>query len=156
MPQFGKTRTVKFGPTVSLGAYEAGESVGTGSELTFNGSQTRRAVMKSLLVADAGNQKAPLTIIFMNAQKATAPTDAAAFTWTAADLRNVVAVVNVASDDYETVDSKAFAMIELSRVLELENTMKDPFRFWVYVVTTGTPTYVATTDLQFFLGLLAD
>lgn len=157
MPQFGKTRTIQITPAVSNGvAYTAGDSVGGANVTSLNGSQTRRAVLKSLVVTDASNQKANLTILITKAALNTTPTDNGALAIAAADLPNIVAKINVATADYETIDSKAVAQIELSRTIEAEKVTVPDFRLWVYVLTTGTPTYGSTSALSLHFGLLAD
>lgn len=161
MPQFGKTREIIVTPTVSVSpAYTAGDSVGGENVIAALGSQTRRGVLKSLVVVDNGNQKANLTILIMRAAMVTAPVDNAAFAPTAADLLNTVAKINVATADYETINSKAVACIELSRSITGEAaatlTQQTPARLWVYILTTGTPTYTAVDNLKLVLGFLAD
>lgn len=157
MPMFGKTRTLDVTPTVSNGvAYTAGDAVGGENVLSLNGSQTRRAVLKSLVVRDASNQKADLTVLITRAALATTPTDNGALALAAEDLASIVAKINIATADYETIDSKAVAQIELSRTIEAENVERPPFRLWVYVLTTGTPTYGSTSALKLHFGLLAD
>ena len=157
MPQFGKTRTLELTPTVSNGvAYTAGDNVGGESVLSLTGSQTRRAVLKSLVVKDLSNQKAALTVLITKAALATTPTDNGALALAAADLAKIVAKVNVATADYETIDSKAVAQVELSRTIEAENVERPPFRLWVYILTTGTPTYGSTSALSLHFGILAD
>lgn len=148
-------------PTVSASsAYTSGDVVGSAMQFSRAfGGEGRTGVVKTVLVLDKGNQKAPLTLLFFNAQPGTVAADNAAFSFASADVDLCVGKVNVAAADYETVGGKAVAAVDVSAVLQgTIGTLgaRDCGDLWVVAVTTGTPTYASTSDLTFRLGLLAD
>lgn len=149
--------TVEVTPTVtvSLTAYTAGDCVGgkltLANAVRVNGGT---GVLQSLLLLDRANQKPNLTLLIYNADPTAATlTDNAALSNSTDDVK-VIAKVNVTSGDWETINSKAYASLSgLGLVLKAASGSAT---LYAALLTTSTPTFVATTDLQLRLGILAD
>jgi hypothetical protein len=139
-------------PTVGGGAYSAGDAVGGKQTLTgVAGSAGGTVAIESVVVTDVSNQKAPFTILFFDADPSAATiTNNAAFAFST-DAAKLVGKVNVAASDYETVDSKAVAVVKSIALMLKANGTAD---LYAAVVTTGTPTYAGAGDLTFKYGFL--
>lgn len=145
--------SISVTPTVSTSpAYTAGDCVGgkqtlTGAARTSGG----RVILESINVLDLGNQKAALTILFFDSDPAAATiTDNAAFVWST-DHSKLLGKVNIAAADYETIASEAVATVKaIGLLLEASGSAN----LFAVVVTTGTPTYTATTDIRITYGFL--
>lgn len=151
----GYTAGLKDTTAVSTSAYTAGDAVGgkrtiTGALRTSNGS----GILESITILDRANQKAAMELfIFDSDPTAATITDNAAFVFSTDDLK-VLAHVTIAATDYITINSKAIATIKgLGIALRGANSNTS---LYAALVTTGTPTYVATTDLQLIYGILQD
>jgi len=136
-------------------AYTAGDAVGgkrtiTGALRTSNGS----GILESITILDRANQKAAMELfIFDSDPSAATITDNSAFVFSTDDLK-VLAHVTIATTDYITINSKAVATIKgLGTVLKGANSNTS---LYAALVTTGTPTYAATTDVQVIYGILQD
>lgn len=148
-------------PTITAGAYSAGDVVGGVMEFARLLGDHRRGVLKTVTVIDLGDQKAALTLLLFNAEPAGVAADNAAFALSAADAAKLVGKVNVAADDYETVGGEAVAVLDVADVVEgyAGANARDAVSVgtvWGVLVTTGTPTYASTSDLTVRLGCLAD
>ncbi len=143
---------ISITPTINTVQFTAGDAVG-GKQTLTNAVRVSggKAILESLTVVDQGNQKADLTILFFESDPAAATiTNNAAFVFST-DITKVVGKVNVAAADYETINSKAVACI---KAIGLEMKGNATANLYAAVVTTGTPTYVGTTDLNFRYGFL--
>ena len=79
-------------------------------------------------------------------------TDNAAFVFSTDDLK-VLARISVSATDYVTLNSKAVATVKgIGAVLKAASGTS----LYCAVVTTGTPTYAATSDVQVIFGILQD
>lgn len=153
----GKTASITPTITTTDVAYTSGDNVGGVLKLdsavtTMNGT----AILKSIVVKDSLNQKSDLTILLFNTdptQLATA-TDNSAFAW-GSSFPFCIGSFNVAAADYDTIDSKAIATIDvMSSPLQNAN---GTINLWAVVITTGTPTYGANaTTLYITFNLLQD
>lgn len=151
----GFTKTIKDTTAVSTSAYTAGDAVGakrtlTGALRLSNGT----AILESITLLDRSNQKAGMELfIFDSDPSAATITDNAAFVFSTDDLK-VLARITIAATDYVTMDSKAIAQIKgLGVALTGANSNTS---LYAALVTTGTPTYAATTDIQLIYGFLQD
>jgi hypothetical protein len=149
----GKMAVVKDTTAVSTTpAYTAGDAVGAKRTIANALTAVGTGVLESITVLDRANQSAALTIIIFDADPTNATiTDNAAFVYSTDDLK-VLGQVSVSASDYVTTNSKAVATIK-GIGLSLKSAGTSLF---CAVVTTGTPTYVATTDVQIIFGILQD
>lgn len=144
---FGGGSGVKVALVVSTTpAYTAGDNVG--GKITIADAVRVAGGVANLMgiqVLDRSNQKPVGSILIFDADPAAATiTDNAAFVFSTDDLK-VVATIPLASGDWVTIDSKAVAnLASLNRVVKAAagTTLYAAF------VTTGTPTFVAATDMQ--------
>ncbi|MFN8530186.1 MAG: hypothetical protein U0670_16425 [Anaerolineae bacterium] len=150
MPIFNQTRLVELTPTITAGAYSAGDVIG--GLLAFDvfspggGGSIRR-----ITLIDADDEKAPLKLyLFSSAPGSLA--DNAAFVLPTADLRKLIDVVTVSASDYASLNGDAYAV---KRDLEVDYPNTNG-KLYAYLVCDGTPTYGATNDLTVRLTLWAD
>ena len=148
------TIAIRVQPTVSTSpAYAAGDCVGGKQTLTNairvagNGS-----ILNTINVYDSANQKAAISILFFDADPTAATiTDNAAFT-ISTDTSKLVGKIDIAAADYVTINTRAYACKNaLSLGPLLPSSGKN---LYAVVVTSGTPTYAATTDLIFTYGFI--
>jgi hypothetical protein len=151
----GFTKVVTVAPTVSTSpAYTAGDAVG-GKQTLANVYRTSggTAILESIQILDRANQKAAMEFIFFESDPSSATiTDNSAFVYSTDDLK-VLGHVTLAASDYVTLNSKAVATL---RGLNLALQGSATTSLYVALVTTGTPTYANTTDIQIKYGFLQD
>jgi hypothetical protein len=149
----GKTTVIKDTSAVTASsAYSGGNAVGGKRTLTGALTSVGTGILESIIVLDRANQKAALDIFIFDADPTAATlADKTAFVFSTDDLK-VIAHVSVAGSDYVTVNSKAIAHeTSLGIALKASGTT-----LWAAVVTSGTPTFAATTDVQVTFGILQD
>ncbi len=137
-------------PTITAGAYSAGDVVG--GRLSFS-LQAASGVwlLKSVRIADDDNEKAACKLYLFNSAP-TSIADNAAFAPAIADLQALVAIVTVAAADFSTINSNAVALKEsLASVFVVPGGT-----LYGYLVCDATPTYTATTDLAITLLLMSE
>lgn len=137
-------------PTITAGAYSAGDVVG--GRLSFN-LQAASGVwlLKSVRIADDDNEKAACKLYLFNSAP-TSIADNAAFAPAIADLQALVAIVTIASADFSTINGNAVALKEsLASVFTVPGGV-----LYGYLVCDATPTYAATTDLAITLLLMSE
>jgi hypothetical protein len=94
-----------------------------------------------------------MTIFIFDSDPSSATiTDNAAFVFSTDDLK-VIAQISIAAGDYVTTNSKAYAQIS---GLSIPVKAASGTSLFAAVVTTGTPTFAATTDVQLEVGILQD
>ncbi len=137
-------------PTITAGAYTAGDALG--GRLDFAGvmratGPNRAGVITKVVVTDDAAQLAPIDIVFFNGAFA-ATADNAAFDPTDADLANCIGYVDVAATDYANFNDNAVAA--------KSSGLRMPFPFVLrphsvtlcaQMVVRAAPTYAATDDL---------
>lgn len=146
-------KVVSVTPTLDTNILAAGDAVGGKQTLTSAARVSGGTVtLESITVRDTGNQKAALTILFFDSDPTAATiTNNAAFAWST-DISKCVGRVNIATADYETIDSEAIACV---RGLNLTMLASGSANLYAAVVlTSGTPTYTAVGDLVFKYGFL--
>jgi hypothetical protein len=142
-------------PTVSTTpAYSAGDAVGGKQSLVgalpFLGTAAR---LQQVFLMDKGNQKAAMDLLFFDQDPTAATiTDNAAFAGSTA-VANIIARVPIAAADYVTVAGVAYAT---KSGLNVELASAADTTLYVAAVTSGTPTYVSTSDLVFKYTLQLD
>lgn len=155
VPVKGSVRVVKLAPTVTAGAYSAGDVVG--GELTL--SNALRAtdgsgVLHSLLVYTEDGETPELYVLIFDSAPGAALADNAAYAWTSGDWDKLLGVVRVQSFDYLTIGGDGVASLTgLALPVKGAAGTAD---LYAYVVCVGTPTFSAATDLTLLFGFLAD
>ena len=149
----GKTTLIKDTTAVSTTpAYTAGDAVGGKRTIANALTSVGTGVLESIHLLDRANQSLGLTIYIFDADPSAATiTDNAAFVFSTDDLK-VIAVINVATTDWTTSNSKAMcSKANLGIVLKSAGTS-----LYAAIVVTNTPTFAATSDLQVIFGILQD
>lgn len=163
MHKFSNTNVATVAPTVSTSAYTSGDVVGGATRIPRALGAYARGVLKTVLVRDADAQKAALTLLLFKDAPTGIAADNAALSLSTSDLALLVGKVNVAASDYETVGGKSVAVVDVAAALQ--GSAGDPSDrlqhlrtgdLWLVIVTTGTPTYAAASDLSLDLGFLTD
>ena len=142
-----RVRQVTVSPTVALTAYTANDVVGGLLTFNFTDAHPFDGVIRSVLVTDAANQKEQYVLYVFNAVPSTIADDAA-FAPVIADLKKMVTTVTVATADYTTANSLAWACLGGHEDTKMEVPVhSDTGSLYVYAVATDTPDYAAATDL---------
>ena len=138
-------------PTITAGAYSAGDAVG--GLLTFaNAALVSGAggfVTDMQIVDDAG-QDAALELWLFD-QTFTAMTDNAAWAPSEADLENLIAIITTADGAWFAAGTPSVARVECLQRYALAATS-----LFGQLVTRGTPTYAATDDITVKIGVSQD
>ncbi len=138
---------------VSTGAYSSGDAVSVGNEIA-HAVQTPGGYGKivKVVLSDAAKQASALKLMFFNRPNATAPTDNAAFDPLDAEIQSYfIGHINVATTDYAALSDNSVATVippDGFPIKAAGNVAGKLQSVWVYVVSYGTPTYAATTDLH--------
>lgn len=136
-------------PTISTSIYAIKDAVG--DLMTFAGAVRASGGSGRIVatqVVDKDQEMAPLDLILFD-RTITAPTDNAVFDPSDTELGYVVAVIPIGS--YVTLNDNAVADVPLSRSFVLNGT--DLFGV---LVSQGTPTYTATSDIVVTLTIEQD
>lgn len=147
----GNANIVKTIPTVSLTIYAPNDVVSTGGVAITGAMRISggNGILQSILVKDAANQKPVIDILIFDSALAGTYTDNAAFTLDAADVSKLIRKISILSADYQTIGSKAYADVQLNRVVKASGSAN---LYALIVLQSGTPTFVAATDLQIDFG----
>ena len=108
-----------------------------GSEAALSG------IVRNVVVLDEDGEDAAFDIMFFQSL-VTGGTDNVAFAPSDADLQESVGVVVVAAADYKAAGTPSVATVETNLHMQLEGSKSLFFQ----LISRGTPTYTATTDLQ--------
>jgi len=135
-------------------AYTAGDAVGAKRTLAnavrVSGGS---GIIDSIVLLDRANQKSGMELLLFDADPTNATiTDNAAFVYSTDDLK-VIARITINATDYVTLNSKAIACLRGLGIAFKTNATTSLF---AALVTTGTPTFAATTDVQLTVGILQD
>lgn len=152
----GNSKVVKVALTVSTTpAYTAGDTLG--GKITIANAQRaagKPTTLQNVHITDNANQKPTGQILIFDANPASTSADNAAFTYGAGDLAKEIASIPVTSSSWNaSINSKANASLpNLGRVLEAAAGVD----LYAFFVLDNTPTFGATTDVQFSFGFLRD
>jgi hypothetical protein len=138
-------------PTITAGAYAAGDAVG--GLLTFEFAarvEGRGGFVKNVLIIDNHGQDAELEL-WLFKETFTAMVDNEAWAPSVADLKKLVAIISTASGAWFAAGTPSVARIPVSQYFELTGTS-----LFGQVVNRGTPTWNAVNDLTVILGLPQD
>jgi len=150
----GSTVSLYVVPTITAGAYSAGDVVGGEITLT-NAMRTSSGtgVLIEVTIVDLANQKAPLDLLFFDSDPTNGQADNAAYAWNAADQARFLAHIPIAAADYTTIASQAVCTLLTGGIpLAASGTAN----LYLIIVTSGTPTYTSVSDLRLRLGILRD
>jgi hypothetical protein len=152
----GGTTTILQIPTISTSpAYTAGDNVGAkitlASAVRVSGGT---GIIQSITLSDKGKQSAATDVIFFSANPTnTTATDNTAQTIHDTDLLTIIGVVSiVAADWFAFVDNSVASKLGLGLAFKAVGSTS----IYAILVTRGTPTYTATTDLQLGVTILQD
>ena len=147
----GEGITISQSPTVTVGAYSAGDAVG--GLLTFANAgrfSGGGGVAKNVvLIDDAGTDVAMELWLF--SETFTAMADNAAWAPSQADLRKLIGVVYSSDGAWAAAGTPSINDIEISKRYDLAGTS-----MFGQLVTRGTPTFAATDDVTVKIALLRD
>lgn len=148
----GSGKCVKVALVVTAALYTAGNSIG-GKITIANAVRVSGGVslLASIQILDRSNQKPAGTIYIFDADPSVATlTDKTAFVFSTDDLK-VVAQIPVSAGDYVTTNTKASAnLANLAREVQAASGTT----LYAAFVTTSTPTFAATSDVQIIFGLI--
>ena len=112
-------------------------------------------VLHSVSLFDDDNEKNPITLLFFDS----APSGGTylgngALALASGDKAKYLGKVNIAAADYETLGGDAF--VSLKSIGLPVKASGSANLYMIPLVTSGTPTYTASTDLKIALGFLRD
>jgi hypothetical protein len=143
-----KTITITVTPTITAGAYSANDNVG--GLLKFKSADLTKelsAVIKGICIGDAAAQEASTDLVFFSSNpSASTFTNNGAQAIADADLPKIIHVENVTAYD-------SFSDNSVATVASIDTFIPHTDAIYVALVTRGTPTYVATSDLDITLVL---
>ncbi len=136
-------------PTVTAGAYSAGDAVG--GKLTFanavraSGGSAR---VVSVVIADKNKQNVELELWLFN-QDFTPTADNAAFAVSSSDLLNCVGVVRINTSDYASASANGVATVPVGDLLV---EASGGSTLYGQLKCVGAPTYASTSDIGVKVG----
>lgn len=144
MPIKNSRKVLTVSPTVDTSIYASGDAISTIQTLSAAFlSSDQSGILKQLIIADGDDQKSVLDIMFFEST-VTGAVDNAAYAPSFADLKKSVGLIKVAAADYVTIGTEALATINLTLNMQLEQNTSLFFQ----IISRGTPTYTAATNLQ--------
>ncbi len=140
-------------PTVTAGIYSANDAVG--GLLTFAGIAPNfgggSCILESVVILDEAKQSIAIDLVLFS-ETFTAAADNAIFSPSDADLLNCLGVISLAAGDYAAFEDTSLATVRnLGLPIKLTGASGSLFG---QLVTRGTPTYAATTDIEVAVGLI--
>jgi len=145
----GADTIITVTPTVTAGAYSAGDAVG--GELTFANAGRASGlggIIKSVVFIDDAGQDAE-TELWLFDTTITAVGDNAAFSQTEAELHTCIAVISSTEGTWRAAGTPSVCDVEVSRGYTCTGTS-----LFGQLVTRGTPTYAATDDVTVRIQLV--
>ena len=153
MKQYNRLVPLTATPTISAaGIYAAGEAVG--GLLTFTGAvdgTVLSGTITKVVIVDDDNEKSPLELVLFD-RTFTATADNAAFDPTDADMENCIGVVFITTAAYSSFNDNSVATV-VDQPLDIVLAGTSLFG---QLITRGTPTYTATTDITVKLVIRQD
>lgn len=153
------TQFISTSPTVDTGAYATGDLIG--GKLTFTGAlrnTTNAGYITSVLITDLAAQSADLELVlFSTNPTGTTFTDQAAFDVADADVTKIVAVIALGSTSRFNFNDNGVKYLG-SLAIPLGVTPANTAGTIIYgaLVSRGTPTFAASTDVSVVLGISQD
>lgn len=149
---YGKTINVSTTPTITAGAYSAGDNI-AGTLSWANAARTSGGALtiQTIMVSDLNKQNVDLDLIFFPAS-VTAVADNAAQDLSDSDLATALGHVHIYSTDYLSLNDSSMATV---RNVGIAGTLAATTLYALFS-TAGTPTYASTADLTIKLGIYQD
>jgi len=147
----GEGATIVVTPTVTAGAYTAGDCVG--GVLTFaNAARVAGGggIVKSLLLIDDAGQNSEMELWLFSAAF-TSPGDNAPWVATEVELHTLVGIVSTGTGIWYATGTPGVARVEASQRYDLAATS-----LFGQLITRDTPTFAATDDITIIIGLVQD
>jgi hypothetical protein len=138
----GNDLTIEQRPTVTAGAYAAGDTVG--GLLTFANAERVAGdggIIKNMLIIDDAGQDVEMELWLFNTT-ITPIADNAPWAPAEADLENLVAVISTAAETWRAAGTPSAIDVELSKGY---NTVDGAL--YGQLMTRGAPTFAATDDV---------
>ena len=147
------TRVITASPTVDTNAYATGELVG--GKLTFTGSKAGFVV--SAQITDLAAQAVDFDVVLFDANpSATTFTDQAAFDIADADIPKVIGVINFPSTSrFAFADNSVHFVGGLGIPFSGSMVSGNPTIYGA-LISRGTPTFAASTDVKVKLAISQD
>lgn len=153
-----ETKYVTVTPTVTAGAYVAGDSVG--DLMTFTNitcSNMQKGQITSVQVTDKSDNAVEYNLVMFKSLPAGTFTNDAAFDPADADLLLMLPVINLATTDHFSFnDNGISSLASLFSNGQGYSTTSLPGIIYASLVTEGTPTYGSTSDISVILGFRCD
>lgn len=138
------------------GAYDIGDCIGEAIQIPVLDLQDAKGILQSIILQDSANQKQAIDIlIFGEAPKeGTYQNDAAV----AISTDRLQRVVSVAAADWKTIgsDSVAYAQPSFDPFLIHRTDAVGSENIYVVLMSQGTPTFGANSNLRISFGVLTD
>jgi hypothetical protein len=150
MGRYGLTRMPTVIPTITAGPYSAGDVIGG---LMAFPIEAASGVLVRIVIDDADNEKAAMTLWFYDSAPTTILDNAAFSTLADVDNAKCLGFVDLAATDYKTAGS---GNAVLDKAVRKGLVLVGSGTLYVYAVLVGTPTYGATNDLVFRLEIWPD
>jgi hypothetical protein len=151
----GKSTVVTASPACDTAAYAAGDLIG--GKLTLSSVVPITAgsgIIHSVVLADQANQKSKIDVVFFNSDPSgTTFTDQAALDVADADLLKIVGVITIETFYYIAFADNAVATKTSSGLVF---KLATGTTLYACLVSRGTPTFAAATDLQLSVKILQD
>lgn len=142
-------------PVVTAGAYTSGQSIG--GKLSFDMSAFKDRpdiLLQSLLLVDQAKQQALIDLlIFDSNPSGTTFTDNATLDIADADMIKLAAIIPISSYSAYNDNCAAYAS-NLAEFFRIDPTAASP-TLYAHLVSRGTPTFAATSDVSLRLKFVA-
>lgn len=150
----GHTTVVKPTVTVTTGAYTAGDTLG--GEITLTNAMRvsgGSGVLTDLILTDADSEGAAMQVLIFDSDPASTSAANDAFAWGSGDLARLLGVVVVEAGDWLTIGADDVAHIT---GINMAVKASGSANLFAHILTTGTPTYTATTDITAAFKFIQD
>lgn len=134
--------SVSVTPTITAGAYSAGDAVGGLMTFANAGSGAMLKII-SVVVIDKGDQKAALNL-FLASSSFTATADNDPINISDSDAAKSIGCISIATGDYVDVGGASVATKQVGFIGYVDSSDTS---LYGQLITTGTPTYASTSDL---------
>lgn len=145
--------------TVDTAIYAAADVLGApvvSGVITLTGAMRKNGgsgLLHSITVFDDDNEKGQISFLFFSAVTGGTYVGNGALALSAADKAALLGKVDVVTADYATFGGDAYASVKgINLPVAAASTTND--LYVIPCITTGTPTYTATTDLKLTFGFI--
>lgn len=155
----GFSTEITVTPVISTSAYTANDQLGgiqTIANLAPSGKPTDApcqdktvSYLMGLKIIDRAKQDAPLVIYFFNTLPTVLSTDNVALSIADAEATKCIGWVQVTAAMYKGPAEWSVAEVPFADVMKALKSNTDDGPLYAVVQTTGTPTYLTTTNLDF-------